>query len=97
VIENLLAAAPPLVQPFHYRSAGGAELDLLLEWPDGRRWAVEIKRSLDPRPRKGFHTGRADTGAERGLVVYPGDERYSLNAGVEALALREAMTLVAAT
>ena len=33
VIENLLAAAPPLTIPSFYRTGGGAEIDLLLEVP----------------------------------------------------------------
>lgn len=31
------------------------EIDLLLEWPDrGKRWGVEISRSLDKKPSDGF-------------------------------------------
>ena len=35
VIENLLALLPDRTQPFFYRTAVGAEIDLLLERPDG--------------------------------------------------------------
>jgi hypothetical protein len=30
-------------------TGGDAEIDLLLELPDGRLWAIEVKRSLSPR------------------------------------------------
>jgi len=87
VIENLLTVAPDVVQASHYRAAGGAEVDLVLAWPDGRSWVVEIKRSLAPALSRGFHSARADIGAERGFVVYPGTDRYRLAEDVEVVRL----------
>jgi len=89
VIENLLAVAPEQVEGYHYRTAGGAEIDLLLRFADGRAWAVEVKRSLTPRPRRGFHAACADLDPERKVVVYPGTERYPLGGGIEAIPLRD--------
>jgi len=88
VIENLLAVAPEGVQGYFYRTSGGAEIDLLLHLPDGRLWAVEIKRSLTPRPKRGFHAACADLDPERRFVVYPGAEPYPLTAEIEAIPLR---------
>lgn len=88
VIENLLACAPPQVQGYFYRTSGGAEIDLLLAWPDGRLWAVEIKRSLAPRPERGFHSACADLSPARKFVVYPGTERYRLAPDIEAVPLQ---------
>jgi hypothetical protein len=31
-----------------YRTAAGAEIDLVLEWSPQRRWAIEIKRRVAP-------------------------------------------------
>jgi uncharacterized protein len=87
VVENLLASAPQGVTGYFYRTSGGAEIDLLLAWPDGRLWAVEVKRSLNPRPERGFHTACEDLSPERRFVVYPGEERYPLAGGVEAISL----------
>jgi predicted AAA+ superfamily ATPase len=73
VIENILGAAPSWAQPYFYRTAAGAEVDLVLEFSPSRRWAVEVKRSSsDPRPSKGFHLACDDLAVERRLVVYPG-------------------------
>jgi uncharacterized protein len=47
-IENLIAAAGPEAQASFYRTSHGAEIDLILGWPGGEEWAVEIKR-LAPR------------------------------------------------
>ena len=90
VIETLLAAAPRGTVASFYRTSNGAECDLVLELPGQRRpWAVEAKRGAPPRLSRGFHTARADLRAERAFVVYPGDARYPMSAGVEALGLPE--------
>lgn len=88
-VENLLASARTGVEGYFYRSAGGAEIDLLLAWPDGRQWAVEIKRSLAPSVERGFHAACADLHPARRFVVYPGNERYRLAQGIEAIALAD--------
>lgn len=88
VIENLLAAAPAWVQPFYYRTQAGAEVDLVLEFDPGRRWAVEIKRSVSrPAPSRGFHIACADLGAQRRIVVYGGTREFPQPNGVETLPL----------
>lgn len=89
VIENLLAICGPQTQASFYRTSGGAEIDLVLQWPDGTGWAVEIKRSLAPKLERGFHSALTDLTPECSFVVYPGQERYPLAPGVEALGLPE--------
>ena len=42
------------------RFGAGAEIDLVLEMPGGKRWAVEVKRGLAPKLDKGFHRARQD-------------------------------------
>lgn len=87
VIESLLAAAPDRTLATFYRTAAGAEIDLLLELPGGPLWAVEIKRSLTPRPERGFHHARADLRPARCMIVYPGTDHFPLGDGVEAISL----------
>ena len=89
VIENLLAAAPERTLASYYRTANGAEADLVLEFPDGRRWAIEAKRSLAPSLTKGFRNARKDLSPEKSFVVYPGHERYSRTSDVEVVGLRD--------
>ena len=97
VIENLLAAVPPRTAASFYRTAAGAELDLVLELP-GRRspWAIEIKRSLSPRLGKGFHHAREDVRPERTFVVCAGEDRYPISEEVEVIGLREMAALIGA-
>ena len=87
VIENLIAAAPEGTQAHFYRTANGAEIDLVLDLPGGRRWAVEVKRSLAPTVSKGLHLGVADIEADEVFVVYPGDSEFPVSAGVTAVPL----------
>ncbi len=88
-IENLLAAAGPQAQGSFYRTSHGAEVDLVLGWPGGEEWAVEVKRSLSPTPGRGFHSALADLAPRRALVVYPGSESYPLAPSVHAIGLPE--------
>ena len=95
VVENLLAASGDRAQGYFYRTGGGAEIDLLLAWPDGRLWAIEIKRSLGPKPERGFHVACEDLAPQRKYVVYPGRERYRIAADIEAVSLAELAAIVA--
>ncbi len=90
VIENLLAVAPPIAQPFWYGTGGGAEIDLVLEFPSGR-WAIEVKHSSAPVPSRGFHEGCRDIGAVRKLLVYPGDDSYRVRDDVEIVSVSDLM------
>lgn len=87
VIENLLACVANKVQGFFYRTSGGAEIDLLLAWPNGNLWAIEIKRSLAPKIERGFYAACADLMPAKKFVVYPGIERYRIASDIEAISL----------
>jgi predicted AAA+ superfamily ATPase len=89
VIENLIGLAGGGVEPSFYRTSGGAEVDLVLTWANGREWAIEVKRTLAPRLERGLRSAIADVEPERSFVVYPGSERYPMGSGVEAIGLAE--------
>lgn len=96
-IESLIAAAPRGTEAYFFRTSAGAEIDLLLQLP-GRAapWAVEIKRSLAPKIERGFHAACETVAPERRWVVYGGTERFSIAAGVEAIALDDLCAELAA-
>ena len=85
VIEQALAASGTQSSASFYRTTAGAEVDLVLDLPRGKRIALEIKLSSAPRPARGFWTGIADLKPSAAYIVYPGKERYPLGPGVEAL------------
>ena len=89
VIETLIPVLPPRARPHFYRTSAGAEIDLVVEHPDGARWAIEIKRSLSARVSRGFHLSCEDLEPARAFVVHAGDDRYPLSESVEAIGVRE--------
>jgi predicted AAA+ superfamily ATPase len=90
VIETLVAASPEGTRANFYRTAAGAEIDLLLTLPGGALWAVEIKRSLQPKLERGFHHACSDLNPARRLLIYPGEEGYPLAESVEVMSLKAA-------
>jgi hypothetical protein len=96
VIENLLAAAPEGTIASFYRTAAGAEVDLLLELPgrDGL-WAIEIKRGVAPKIERGFHVACDDIKPNRKFVIYSGNSDYLLSPGLEAVSLKSLMDKLA--
>ena len=96
VMENLVAAAPMRSVPLFYRTAAGAEIDLLLEIPGHGLWAIEIKRGLSASPEKGFFTACEDVKPNKRFVVNSGTERYPVSKGVDAIGLKEMAAILAA-
>lgn len=94
VLEQLMEAAPA-ARPWFYRTAAGAEIDLVLDFGARGRWAIDVTRSLaSPQPTKGFHLACDDIKATRRLAVYPGTERFRVAATTELVPLVAAITTV---
>ncbi len=91
VIENIMAVAQSRVQPFYYGTPGGAEIDLILEFSNTEKWAIEIKRSSSPSLSKGFHIACDDIKPQRRYVVYSGKDSFSLGDGITAISLADLM------
>ena len=85
VIETLMASAPQAEAGF-YRTAAGAEIDLVLDLGgrDGR-WCVEIKRGLTPKTSKSLLHAKSDLVPDRTFIVYSGEETYPVAEGIEAI------------
>ena len=87
VIEAIIATVPAHVTPFFYKTAAGAEIDLVLEVGLTTYWAIAIKASRTPTLKKGFYTACDDLNATRKFVVYTGDDKFSLGNSTVAIAL----------
>jgi uncharacterized protein len=96
VLENVIGVMGERAEPSFYRTSGGAEIDLVLTWRDGRQWAIEVKRSAAPKVERGMRAALEDLQPERAFIVHPGSERYRLAAGVEAIGLAELCAEIAA-
>lgn len=90
VIESLIAAAPEGSLANFYRTAAGAEIDLLITLPGGDLWVYEVKRSLSPKVERGFHHACQDLRPQRQIVIYPGSETYPLSADIMVMPLETA-------
>lgn len=88
--ETLIAAAPDGTPANFYRTAAGAEIDLLLTLPGGDLWAIEIKRSLAPKLERGFHHACADLAPARRILVYPGTETWPLAEDIAVMPIQAA-------
>ncbi len=75
-IENIVAALRPEVRHSFYRTAHGAEIDLLLE-TGSSRVAVEFKASTAPRVDRGFWISVDDLQITRRWVVAPIREPFA--------------------
>ena len=74
---------------YHWRSAGGAEVDLILE-RDGVFYPIEIKSSSklskhDTRGIISFRETYPKINIGLGLIIYTGSETYALNENVLAM------------
>lgn len=94
-IENIIACLPEGARTSFYRSAAGAEIDLVVELPGHRKpWALEIKRGRSPKLERGFHHAREDLDPERCIVVCGTDTAFSMGDGIEAMSLPETLGLL---
>ena len=88
VIEQIAAALPADAVLGYYRTAAGAELDLVAQ-VQGRTLAFEVKLSSAPKPARGFWQALDDVKPDRVCVVAPVDRGYELAAGVRVVGLAE--------
>jgi predicted AAA+ superfamily ATPase len=93
VVEQVAAHLPSDAQLGFYRTAAGAEIDLVIEHRS-RKIGVEIKFSAAPKPTKGFWQAVEDLQLDRAVVMAPVERSYPLTEGVEVVPVSAAATLV---
>lgn len=91
VIDNLLSFLPQGAEAYYYRTARGAEIDLVFKLPDRRNIAIEIKRSSAPKVSQGFYEASKDIKATHRYVVYDGMEKFPLKNDIYAISLTDLM------
>ena len=95
VVENIASTLPPRASCGHYRTAGGAEVDLVVDLGAGELWAIEIKAGSAPRVSRGFHAACEDLRPTRRFVVHAGDESFPLAKDIRAVTLHAMLELAA--
>ncbi len=84
-LEQVLRLAKP-DEAYFWATHQGAELDLLL-LKGARRVGVEFKRADVPRVTRSMRIAMHDLKLDVLYVVYPGDQRFTLEDGVQAVPL----------
>ena len=94
VIENLISVCPTHFNCYYYRTAQGAEIDLVIETGHNIVIAVEIKKSSSPTISKGFYIACDDIHASKKFVVYSGEDSFSMGNDITAISLKGMMELL---
>ena len=95
-LETLIQCAGHRYRPHFYRTHDGAEIDLVLEHGGRPEMAIEVKRSSAPSTERGFTEACEALGLTQRWVVYPGQERFPLRHGAQAIGLVELASQLAA-
>lgn len=84
VVEQVAAHLPEGAHMGFYRTAAGAEMDIVVQ-AGHRRLAVEVKFSAAPTVSKGFWHALEDLRPTRTVIVAPVERRFPLRDGVEVV------------
>ncbi|WP_375446503.1 ATP-binding protein [uncultured Fibrella sp.] len=77
---------------YYYRTHAGAEIDLLLITPDGKKVAIEIKLSNAPTVSKGFYSSLDDIKPDHVFVLIPDGDSYPKDNGLWVCNLTDLLT-----
>ena len=97
VIENIISVLPPGAEAFYYRTAGGAEIDLLIQFNGKEFWAIEIKRSAFASPARGFYEACADINPACKFIVHAEEDTFPMKNNIQAISLLGFMKLLGGT
>ena len=87
VIDNILSVLPNHIESYFYRTAAGAEIDLVLKLSSSELWAIDIKHGLAPQVKSGFHQGAKDINATEKFVVYAGNDEFTIKNDTKVISL----------
>lgn len=94
VVEQIKRCLPEGSYLYFYRTHAGAEVDLLLHLPNGKRLALEIKTSNAPNVSKGFSQSLQDLKVSDAFVIIPDGEPYPKDGNMTVVNLHHFLTVV---
>ena len=95
VVENIHSVMPRFAETYFYRTAAGAEIDLVIKMPNAEIWAVEIKHGVAPKIGKHYSKSCDDVGATYKFIVYGGDDEFPVGNNVWMISLPRIMEKLA--
>ena len=87
VVENILSLLPSRAESYFYRTAAGAEVDLVIKMPSSEIWAIEIKHGVAPKIGKHYNQTCDDVGATHKYILYGGDDEFPVGNDVKVISL----------
>lgn len=87
VIEQIIREAPEFSDFYYYRTQHGAEVDLLMITPKGKKICIEIKYAIAPVISKGFYQSIKDLTPEYSYVITPEGESFDRSNGLRICSL----------
>ena len=97
VVENIHSVLPRLAETHFYRTAAGAEIDLVIKMPNSEIWAVEIKYGTAPKIGKHYNQTCNDVGATHKFIVYGGEDEFPIGDDVWMISLPKIMQKLTAS
>lgn len=85
VLANLRGTFPD-AEIFYYRTAGGAEIDFVLQL-NHQVIAIECKASYSPTLSKGNHIAISDIAPKHSFVVTPSPDDWAMSKGIDVVSL----------
>ena len=95
VIENIHSVLPRRAQTYFYRTAAGAEIDLVIKLSSAQIWTVEIKYGTAPKVDKHYGRTCEDVGATRKYIIYGGNDVFPVGNEVTMISLPKFMQKLA--
>ena len=91
VIESIHSVLPQHAETYFYRTAAGAEIDLVIKLASQEIWAIEIKYGVAPTIHRNFSRSCEDIHAQHKYVVYGGDDEFPVGDDVIVISLEKLM------
>lgn len=88
IVEQILTLMGTERDAYYFKTHAGSELDLLL-FQGGKRYGFEVKYADLPRLEKSMKIVFGDLKLEKLSVIYPGDQRFPLAQGIEAVPITD--------
>ena len=86
-VENILSVLPSRAETYFYRTAAGAEVDLVIRMTSSEIWAIEIKHGVAPKLGKHYSQTCDDVGATHKYILYGGDDEFPVGNDVKIISL----------
>jgi uncharacterized protein len=86
-VENIQSILPGRAETYFYRTAAGAEIDLVIKMPSSEIWAIEIKHGVAPKLGKHYSQTCDDVGATHKYILYGGEDEFPVGNDVKIISL----------